>query len=233
MSAGKGCDEEMSPRPRVLVVEDDRALVGMLTLILGTEDCEVQTAYDGASALRRYRAEPPDLVILDLGLPDATGEELCRRLVARGSAPVLILSGRKDEATVAALLDAGADDYVTKPFRSVELLARVRAALRRKVSPARTRVVIAGLVIDLARHDVRAAGERLDLTPIEFRLLKVLATRDGDVVTHSELAAAAWPRAADPDRRLVKPHVARLRRKLAGHGAPLPRSVRGFGYQLR
>jgi two-component system KDP operon response regulator KdpE len=221
-------------RQRVLIVEDDRALVGLLTLALSAENFEVQAAYDAASAVRHYRAEPPDLVVLDLGLPDATGDELCRRLVAHGSAPVLILSGRKDEATVVSLLDAGADDYITKPFRSVELLARIRAALRREPSPThkRGRLVIAGLVIDLGNHDVHAAGERVALTPMEFRLLHALATRAGDVVTHAQLAAAGWPRATYTHRTLVKPHVARLRRKLAGHGGPLPRSVRGFGYRL-
>jgi two-component system response regulator MtrA len=221
-------------RQRVLIVEDDRALVGMLTLALSAENFEVQAAYDAASAVRHFRAEPPDLVILDLGLPDSSGDELCRRLVAKGSAPILILSGRKDEATVVSLLDAGADDYITKPFRSVELLARVRAALRRAPPDARTRgrLVIADLVIDLASHDVQAAGEHLLLTPMEFRLLHALATRAGEVVTHAQLAAAGWPRATETHRTLVKPHVARLRRKLAVSGGPLPRSVRGFGYRL-
>lgn len=217
---------------RVLVVDDDRAFVGVLAMTLATADCEVHIAYDGATALRRYADSHPDLVILDLGLPDLSGEEVCRRIRAAGGTPILILSGRKEENDVARLLDVGADDYLTKPFAQSELLARVRAALRRAVSGTRSRIVVDGLVVDAARHQVTAHGRSVQLTPIEFRLLERLASREGELVTHGELLAAGWPDGRDADPQSLRPHVARLRKKLAHGGAPGPRSVRGLGYRL-
>lgn len=222
-------------RARVLIVEDDRAMVGLLAMLLGNQDCEVQVAYDGATALRRHAEERPDAVILDLSLPDMPGEEVCREILARGGTAVLVVSGRHDERDVTRLLDLGADDYVTKPFRHDELISRIRAAMRRRPRSARERgrIVVDGLVVDTARHDVVSHGRPLRLSPIEFRLLEQLARREGEVVTHAELAAAAWPDSGENGPALLKPHVARLRRKLASGGAPIPRSVRGLGYQLR
>lgn len=217
---------------RVLVVDDDRAFVGVLAMTLAGADCEVHIAYDGATALRRYADSHPDVVILDLGLPDLSGEEVCRRIRAAGGTPILILSGRKEEKEVAHLLDAGADDYLTKPFAQSELLARVRAALRRAAPGARARIVVDGLVVDAARHQVTANGRSVQLTPTEFRLLERLAAREGELVTHEELLAAGWPDGREADPQSLRPHLARLRRKLVHGGAPHLRSVRGLGYAL-
>ncbi len=221
-------------RARVLIVEDDRAMVGMLAMALGGDDCEIQTAYDGASALRRFETDRPDVVILDLKLPDMRGEDVCRHMLATAPVPILVLSGTSGEEHVARLLDLGADDYLAKPFRSAELLARVRAALRRATLPRRPRgqLVVGELVVDVAQHYVLSRGRPLQLSPTEFRLLERLASRMGELVTHAELISAAWPADAKADHERLKPHVARLRRKLAAGGAPTPRSVRGLGYQL-
>ncbi len=220
------------PPTRVLVVDDDRAFVGVLAMTLANADCEVYIAYDGATALRRYADSHPDVVILDLGLPDLSGEEVCRRIRAGGDTPILILSGRKEEDDVARLLDVGADDYLTKPFAQNELLARVRAALRRAVSGPRPRIVVDGLVVDAARHRVTANGRSLQLTPIEFRLLERLASREGELVSHGELLAAGWPDGREADPQSLRPHLARLRKKLTHGSGPDLHSVRGLGYRL-
>jgi DNA-binding response OmpR family regulator len=219
---------------RILVVDDDPAMVGMVTMLLGSEGFEVTTAYDGEVALRRFQDDGPDLVMLDMNLPRLGGDEVCRRIRAVAATPVIMLTGRKEEEDKARLLDLGADDYLTKPFGKKELVARVRAVLRRAARPGQaTRMVTVGpLVIDAARYRVTANEAELDLTPIEFRLLERLARRAGEVVTRAELLRAGWPEERDPDPEWLKPHVARLRAKLESASGPIPENVRGVGYRL-
>lgn len=218
----------------VLIVDDDRALVGMVASLLGAEGYDLLTAYDGETALRRHAEELPDLVILDRRLPQMSGDEICWRIRAVATTPILMLTGEKGEEERVKLLDLGADDYLEKPFGRKELLARVRALLRRaprNVGPA-SATEIGGLVIDARAHSAQMAGQELPLTPTEFRLLAALAARPGDLVDRKALLRAGWPDERDPDPEWLKAHLARLRSKLEEAGAPVPANVRGVGYKL-
>ena len=218
----------------VLIVDDDRAMVGMVASLLGAEGYELITAYDGESAIRRHAEELPDLVILDRRLPKLSGEEVCKRIRALAQTPILMLTGEKGEAERVKLLDLGADDYLEKPFGRKELLARVRALLRRAPqAPAPAGMTdIGGLVIDTRAHSARMAGAELPLTPTEFRLLAALAARPGELIDRKALLRAGWPDERDPDPEWLKAHLARLRSKLESAGAPVPANVRGVGYKL-
>jgi DNA-binding response OmpR family regulator len=168
----------------VLIVDDDRALVGMVASLLGSEGYDLLTAYDGETALRRHAEELPDLVILDRRLPKLSGDEICRRIRATSATPILMLTGERGEDERVALLDLGADDYLEKPFGRKELLARVRALLRRapRNTGPTTATDIGGLIIDARAHTARMGRDELPLTPTEFRLLAALATRPGELV---------------------------------------------------
>ncbi len=218
----------------VLIVDDDRALVGMVAALLGAEGYDLLTAYDGETALRRHAEERPDLVILDRRLPGMSGDEICKRIRAIAPTPILMLTGEKGEDERVKLLDLGADDYLEKPFGRKELLARVRALLRRAplpVGPAAT-TDIGGLRIDTRAHSARMDAEELPLTPTEFRLLAALAARPGQLVDRKSLLRAGWPDERDPDPEWLKAHLARLRSKLEAAGAPVPANVRGVGYKI-
>jgi DNA-binding response OmpR family regulator len=217
---------------RILVIDDEPAMVGAVAALVGSVGHRVTAAYDGAEALRRYEAERPDLVLLDLAMPGVDGLGVCQAIRARGTTPIIILSGEGQEAAKVEALDAGADDYVTKPFGKEELLARIRALMRRRAEMPPTEGPEPVIGIDRLRHEARAGGERLDLTPIEFRLLAALVEAGGRLVTHPDLLGAGWPDEPDPDPFWTKPHLTRLRRKLAAAGAPLPTPVRGIGYRL-
>jgi len=218
----------------VLVVDDERAMVGMVAALLGEDGYEVVTAYDGEAALKRHAEESPDLVILDRGLPKMSGDDVCRRIRAISSTPILMLTGEKGSDERARLLDLGADDYLEKPFSRKELSARVRALLRRAAPTARARPAasIGKLTVDARAHQATVAGESLDLTPTEFRLLAALAAHPGEVVDRRALLRAGWPEERDPDPEWLKAHLARLRSKLDGAGAPSLSNVRGVGYRL-
>jgi DNA-binding response OmpR family regulator len=217
----------------VLIVDDDRALVGMVASLLGAEGYDLLTAYDGDTALRRHAEDLPDLVILDRRLPKMSGDEICRRIRAVAQTPILMLTGEKGEDERVKLLDLGADDYLEKPFGRKELLARVRALLRRAPATAGSAAsAIGGLVIDGRAHTARMAGAELPLTPTEFRLLAALAARPGELVDRKALLRAGWPDERDPDPEWLKAHLARLRAKLEVAGAPVPANVRGVGYRL-
>jgi DNA-binding response OmpR family regulator len=218
----------------VLIVDDDRAMVGMVAALLGSEGYDLITAYDGETAIRRHAEERPDLVILDRRLPKMTGDEVCKRIRATAQTPILMLTGEKGEDERVKLLDLGADDYLEKPFGRKELLARVRALLRRAPHPAAATAAtdIGGLLIDARAHSARMGGEALPLTPTEFRLLAALAARPGELVDRKALLRAGWPDERDPDPEWLKAHLARLRSKLEAAGAPVPANVRGVGYKL-
>jgi DNA-binding response OmpR family regulator len=218
----------------VLIVDDDRAMVGMVAKLLGDEGYDLATAYDGEQALRRHGDDPPDLVILDRRLPRMDGDEVCRRIRAASDTPILMLTGERGSDQRAKLLDLGADDYLEKPFSQKELLARVRALLRRSAGTKRAPgpATVGGLVVDPRMHTASIDGKTLALTPTEFRLLAALASRKGEVVDRRALLRAAWPDERDPDPEWLKAHLARLRSKLEEAGGPVPSNVRGVGYRL-
>jgi DNA-binding response OmpR family regulator len=217
----------------VLVVDDEPAMVGALGALLGQAGHRIVAAYDGEEALRRFREEPVDVVLLDLAMPGVDGAEVCRRLRAESDVPIIVVSGERDRAATVELLDLGADDYVRKPFRADELLARIRAALRRRGGGAEvSSLARSDWDLDLRRHEIRWQGTVLPVTQIEFRLLRALVERRGELVRHAELLEAGWPDVPDPDPLWLKPHLARLRDKLAQAGARSPVAVRGVGYRL-
>ena len=219
---------------RVLVVDDDPAMVGMVAMLLGSESYEVVTAYDGEAALRKVRDDAPDLVVLDMQLPRISGDEVCRRIRETSALPIIMLTGRKEEEEKARLLELGADDYLTKPFGRKELVARVRAVLRRASGNTAPKVPVSlgSIAVDPARHTAAVKDKLLELTPIEFRLLEILVRRGGEVVAREQLLRAGWPDERDPDPEWLKPHLARLRSKLGEADAPVPENVRGVGYRL-
>ena len=208
----------MSSRPlRILVVDDDPAMVGAITALVGTEGHQVITAYDGLTAVKRFREEHPDIVLLDLAMPGPDGFNVAGQMRALG---------------------LGADDYLTKPFGKAELLARIAAVMRRvdrSGGPGSTGggpLTAGDLVLEPGRHEARVGDQSLTLTPTEFRLLEALVRAGGDIVPHLQLARAGWPAETDPDLLWLKPHLARLRSKVAAEGGPQVVAVRGVGYRI-
>ena len=220
---------------RVLVVEDDEDLVRTLTISLEPRGLRVEWAADGRTAVARARAEPPELVIVDLGLPDMDGLDVVRSLRTRSTVPILVLSARDEQEQKVAALDAGADDYVTKPFGMDELLARLRAALRRAGEQPLAGVVEAGhLRIDLAARRVARDGVPVHLTPTEWNLLEVLLRSTGSLVTQRELLQAVWGTRYASETNYLRVYVAQLRRKLEEHPSA-PRHLitePGVGYRF-
>jgi DNA-binding response OmpR family regulator len=220
---------------RILVVEDDPAILRGLADNLRFESYEVLTASDGESAYRLARDKRPDVIVLDLMLPRMSGYEVCRKLRAEGvQTPIVMLTARGEEADRILGLDLGADDYVTKPFSVRELLARLRAVLRRahplKTMPDELR--FADIVIDFRKYEARKGEQRLDLTRKEFGLVRLLAARAGDVVTRDELLNEVWGYEAMPTTRTVDTHIASLRAKLGDDpGQPRLRTIHGVGYK--
>jgi DNA-binding response OmpR family regulator len=221
----------MNDRLRILVIDDEPAMVGAVAALVGSAGHRVTAAYDGREALRHFDAERPDVVILDLAMPGLDGIAVCAEIRQRGGTPIIVLSGEGQEAAKVEALDAGADDYVTKPFGKDELLARIRAVTRRRAG-GDEEAEVGSVRIDRQRHEAWAGDRLLQLTPIEFSLLAALASARGNLVTHAELLAAGWPGEQDPDPLWVKPHLARLRAKLRDAGAALPSPVRAIGYRL-
>ena len=200
---------------RILIVDDEPNLLATIAPLLRGRGYEVLTAMSGHAALEAVHRDAPDLVILDLGLPDIDGVEVCTQIRESRSTPIVVLSARGGENDKVRALDAGADDYVTKPFGTEELLARVRVALRRiDTAPSNEPIVRGTLVIDRARFRVLADGKEVRLTPKEFELLTYLAQRPGRVVTHRAILRAIWgPQALDQPEHL-RVLVGSLRRKI-------------------
>jgi two-component system KDP operon response regulator KdpE len=215
---------------RILVIDDEPAMIGAVAALVGSVGHRVSAAYDGHEALRRFDSDQPDLVILDLAMPGLDGVAVCREIRKRGTTPIIILSGEGQEAAKVEALDAGADDYVTKPFGKEELLARIRAVTRRR--EAATAPSGGSVRIDQRRHEAWAGDRQLPLTPIEFALLDALVAARGDLVTHEELLRAGWRGEPQPDPLWIKPHLARLRAKLREVNAAVPTPVRALGYRL-
>jgi two-component system KDP operon response regulator KdpE len=227
--------------PVVLVVEDDQETRRALARELGARGYAIDEAPDGATALRRWEAHRPDIVLLDLGLPDIDGLTLVTRFRREAATPIVILSGRYEEREKVEALERGADDYVTKPFGVAELHARLRVALRRAAGPDANpdgRVVVGPMVFDAGRHEVRVDGAPVDLTPREFEILKVLLAHAGRLVTKGRLLRAVWGEAYQREDAYVYVHVSQLRRKLAaadpeGRLRDLIVTEPGVGYRIR
>ncbi|MBV9076590.1 MAG: phosphate regulon transcriptional regulator PhoB [Methylobacteriaceae bacterium] len=225
----------MAPRPRILIVEDEEPLTLLLRYNLEADGFEVTTAARGDEAEITIRESVPDLILLDWMLPGLSGVELCRRLRLRRETerlPIIMLTARGEEGDRVRGLATGADDYVVKPFSVPELLARVRALLRR-VKPAEVaeRLVAGDLELDRVQHRVRRGGRDLHLGPTEFRLLEFLMRSPGRVFSREQLLDSVWGRDVYIDERTVDVHVGRLRKALGDSAFPDPiRTVRGAGY---
>ncbi|MFD1718742.1 response regulator [Georgenia deserti] len=200
---------------RLLLVEDDAALVRTLTISLEVRGFEVDAAGNGASALAAARRDPPAVAVVDLGLPDVDGIEVVRGLRSWSQLPILVLSARDAEQTKIEALEAGADDYVTKPFGMGELLARLNAALRRAGPSSSAAVVRAGeLAIDLSAHRIERDGRQVHLTPTEWDLLEVLVRAQGALVPRRDLLQAVWGPRYARETNYLRVYLAQLRRKL-------------------
>jgi two-component system, OmpR family, KDP operon response regulator KdpE len=225
----------------LLVVEDDDETRAALVRELRLRGYQLIEAASGTSALQHWQARRPDLVLLDLGLPDMDGLDIIRRVRAEAATPIVILSGRYEEREKVEALERGADDYVTKPFGVDELNARLRVALRHAAGPSADTegtITIGSLVLDAGRHEVTVAGEPVDLTPREFEILRVLVSHAGRLVTKGRLLRAVWGDAYQNEAAYVYVHVSQLRRKLAdadptGELRNLIVTEPGVGYRIR
>ena len=227
---------ESTPAERILVVDDEQDIVALVTYHLLKSGYRVSTARSGTEALAAARADRPALIVLDLMLPGMSGYEVLEQLRARDDTrhiAVLMLTARRDEPDRIRGLALGADDYLTKPFSPQELVLRVGAILRRTAvtGPAPDVLSVGSLTIDRAAHRVLVNGAELDLTPIEYKLLLLLAERRGRVQGRTQLLEAVWDASPDIQTRTVDMHVQRLRTKL-GPAADLIETVRGFGYRM-
>jgi len=224
----------LNDSPRVLVAEDDPAVRSAVTRVLELEGYRVTSVNDGAAALAAITSSPPDVVVMDVMMPFADGLTVCREARIRGSrVPILLLTAKHEVNDRVAGLDAGADDYLAKPFDLDELLARIRALLRRAPLLRETVLHIGDLAIDTHTHEVRRAGKSIPLTGKEYALLEYLALRQGAVVGREEISEHVWDEAYDPFSNLIEVYVQRLRRKLDVPGAPrLLQTRRGEGYRL-
>jgi two-component system KDP operon response regulator KdpE len=230
-----------APGPTVLIVEDDVETRAALVRELSRRGYRVDEAGDGRSALARWEARRPDVVLLDLGLPDIDGLSVIGRIRREAATPIVILSGRYLEREKVEALERGADDYVTKPFGVDELHARLRVAVRHAAGPSAGsdgRIVAGPLAFDPAAHTVSVAGRPVDLTPREFEILRVLLTNTGRLVTKGRLLRAVWGDAYRGEDSYVYVHVSQLRRKLAaadpsGALRDLIVTEPGIGYRIR
>ncbi|MCI1674859.1 MAG: MtrAB system response regulator MtrA [Ancrocorticia sp.] len=218
---------------RILVVDDDPGISEMVAILLESEGYDVTVCANGLNVLPLFRAERPDLVLLDVMLPGLDGVSVCAQLREESDVPIIMMSARTDSVDVIGGLEAGADDYVTKPFENSVLLARVKARLRRQEPEAET-LRIADLTIDLKGHQVLRDGKDLRVTPLEFDLLTVLARKPWQVFTREELLEQVWGyRHSTADTRLVNVHIQRLRSKVEKDpdNPEVVLTVRGVGYR--
>jgi two-component system, OmpR family, KDP operon response regulator KdpE len=224
---------------RALVVEDDPNIVDLIRSNLAVRGFDTVVSADGLRALRLLETESPDIVLLDLMLPEVDGFELCREIRERSSVAIIVVSARGGERDKVSALNVGADDYMTKPFSIEELLARINATLRR-TRPAATAVAetapevitVADLVIDLTSQQVTRAGHPVHLTPTEFALLRELALNRGKLLSHAHLLRRVWGRGYETETEYVRVYVRRLRAKLESNGSPLIVTQPRAGYRI-
>jgi two-component system KDP operon response regulator KdpE len=223
---------------RILVVDDEPQIRRYLKTILAAQGYELALAETGRAAIEQVAAWRPDVVLLDLGLPDLEGAEVCRRVREWSDVPIIVLSARDREDDKVAALDMGADDYLTKPFGSGELLARIGAALRhaaRQATPEQPLIVGGELQLNLATREVTRGGEPIHLTPTEYAILKVLATSGGRILTHEMLLQQVWGGSGEADAAKLRVFVNQLRRKVEADPAR-PHHIlteTGVGYRFR
>jgi two-component system, OmpR family, response regulator MtrA len=217
----------------VLVVDDDAALAEMLSIVLRNEGFDSRLCWSGDRALAEFRDYRPDVVLLDLMLPGKDGIDVCREIRAESGVPIVMLTAKSDTVDIVVGLESGADDYVVKPFKPKELVARIRARVRRFEEPGPDALTIGDLAIDVAGHVVSRDGEPIALTPLEFDLLVALARKPWQVFTREVLLEQVWGYRHAADTRLVNVHVQRLRAKVE-HDVEKPEivmTVRGVGYK--
>ena len=224
---------EQPTRGSVLVVDDDSSLAEMLSIVLRQEGFESRIVTRGDEALEAFRSFRPDLVLLDLMLPGKDGIDVCKEILAESGVPIVMLTAKGDTIDVVLGLESGADDYVVKPFKPKELVARIRARVRRNDAPTSESLTIGDLNIDVAGHSVTRVGKPVNLTPLEFDLLVCLARKPWQVFTREVLLEQVWGYRHSADTRLVNVHVQRLRSKVE-HDPENPEivvTVRGVGYK--
>jgi len=220
-------------RGKVLVVDDDSSLSEMLTIVLRSEGFEPRVCPTGDQAMGMVREFKPDLVLLDLMLPGKDGVDVCRQIRGESGVPIIMLTAKSDTVDIVVGLESGADDYVVKPFKPKELVARLRARLRTYDDGTPETVAIGDLTIDVAGHTVKRGGEQLSLTPLEFDLLVCLARKPWQVFTREVLLEQVWGYRHAADTRLVNVHVQRLRSKVERdpENPVIVLTVRGVGYK--
>ncbi|MEO5664297.1 MAG: MtrAB system response regulator MtrA [Nocardioides sp.] len=224
---------EQPTRGSVLVVDDDSSLAEMLSIVLRQEGFDSRIVTRGDEALEAFRSFRPDLVLLDLMLPGKDGIDVCKEIRAESGVPIVMLTAKGDTIDVVLGLESGADDYVVKPFKPKELVARIRARVRRNDAPTNETLTIGDLNIDVAGHSVTRVGKAVNLTPLEFDLLVCLARKPWQVFTREVLLEQVWGYRHSADTRLVNVHVQRLRSKVE-HDPENPEivvTVRGVGYK--
>jgi two-component system KDP operon response regulator KdpE len=222
----------MNAMPRILVIDDDPALLRVLRISLSARDYDVVVASNGAQGISEAALQSPDVVVLDLGLPDLDGIEVCRRIREWSQVPVIVLSADGTENRKVEALDNGANDYMTKPFGMNELLARIRVALRHPVEEAPSELQVGPLHLDLVHHEATMAGEAVELTNREFAFLAYLAQNAGRVSTHRMVLEAVWGPRYVRATRYLREYAYRLRRKLGDEDGSFIVTHPGIGYQL-
>ena len=220
-------------KSRVLVVDDDPALAEMLTIVLRGEGFDTAVVGDGTRALPAVRELRPDVVLLDLMLPGMNGIDVCRAIRTESGVPIVMLTAKSDTVDIVLGLESGADDYVVKPFKPKELIARIRARVRRTETETAEQLAIGDVTIDVPAHQVARAGEPIALTPLEFDLLVALARKPRQVFTREVLLEQVWGYCHAADTRLVNVHVQRLRSKVERdpEHPEVVLTVRGVGYK--
>lgn len=218
---------------KILVVDDDPAISEMLTIVLQAEGFDTVAVMDGAEAVSTFEREQPDLVLLDLMLPGMNGVDICKAIRQESMVPIVMLTAKTDTVDVVLGLESGADDYVNKPFKPKELVARIRARLRRTDDEPAEIIELGDLLIDVPGHQVRRGGEEIQLTPLEFDLLHEMASRPRQVFSREELLEKVWGYRHASDTRLVNVHVQRLRAKIEKdpENPQIVLTVRGVGYK--
>ena len=219
--------------PKILVVDDDPAINEMLTIVLEAEGFQTSSVTDGAEAVQTFRSFSPDLILLDLMLPGMNGIDICREIRKESAVPIVMLTAKTDTVDVVLGLESGADDYITKPFKPKELVARIRARLRRTDETPADVLEVGDLTVDVPQHTVTRGSQEIQLTPLEFDLLVEMARKPNQVHSREELLESVWGYRNASATRLVNVHVQRLRSKIE-HDPENPEiilTVRGVGYK--